>query len=118
MVQQLAPDGTPLSAQVMNNATVSPTFTVSAVGALPDGGYVVAWVEVSDGTLYARRYAADGTPRGPQTRINLVTTSPSTPIAILPQPGGGFVIEWSGVGTDGVRRNYARVFSADGLVAP
>ena len=67
--------------------------------------------------LYARRYAADGTPLGPQTRVNLVTTSPSSPMAVLARPDGGFTIEWSGVGSDGVRRNYARVFPANGLIA-
>jgi hypothetical protein len=28
---------------------------------------------------------------------------------------GGFMISWSGVGSDGVRSNHARVFPATGL---
>jgi hypothetical protein len=115
MVQQFAPDGTPLAALIVNDATASPGFTLSAVAGLPDGGYVAAWVEVG-GNVYARRYAANGSPVGEQTRINVFTTSNAGP-AVVVLPDGSFTISWSGVGTDGVRATYARTFPANALVA-
>jgi hypothetical protein len=115
MVQQFAPDGTPLAAQVVNDATASPDFTLSAVGALPDGSYVVAWVEVG-GNVYARRYAANGAPVSAQTQVN-VTTSGNAGPAVIVLPDGSFTIAWNGIGADGVRATYARTFPAGGLMS-
>jgi hypothetical protein len=115
MVQQFAPDGTPLAAQVVNDATASPDFTLSAVSALPDGGYVVAWVEVG-GNVYARRYAANGAPVSGQTQVNVTTTGNAGP-AVIVLPDGSFTIAWNGIGTDGVRATYARTFPAGGLMS-
>jgi hypothetical protein len=81
---------------------------------LADGGYVVAWIEV--GEVHARRFAADGTPVGEETRINLVTTSSAGPVTVGAMAGGGFMISWSGVGADSLRSSYARVFPATGLL--
>jgi hypothetical protein len=115
MVQQFAPDGTPLAVRIVNDATATPPlFTWVNVGGLPDGGYVVAWFELS-GNVYARRYAADGTPLGEQTRINLVTTKVGQP-AVVALSDGRFMISWAGEGADGVRRTYGRVFPSDGLI--
>lgn len=117
LVQQLAPDASPLAgAKTVDDSTsASPTHQSPAVAGLPDGGYVVAWIEAGD--VHARRFAANGTPAGDETRINLVTTAVQPPIAVVPMASGGFMISWSGVGADGVRRNYARLFPANGLLA-
>jgi hypothetical protein len=114
MVQQFAPDGTPLPAQIVNDATASPGVALSAVGGLPDGGYVVAWAEAG-GNVYARRYAANGTPVGAQTQINVTTTGNAAPSVIV-LSDGSFTVAWSGIGTDGVRATYARTFPAGGLI--
>jgi hypothetical protein len=120
-IQQLAPDGTPLtSPRVADGA--HPGFawhTAPAAAGLPDGGYVVVWIEnetLLNARVHALRYAADGTLVGPVTRINLVTTLPQKQTAVVPMAGGGFMITWSGVGADGTRGNYARVFPANGLL--
>jgi hypothetical protein len=115
-VQQFAPDGTPLPARSVNDATGSLNFAFPSVAGLAGGGYVVAWTELGGSDVYARRYAADGTPLSPQTRVNLVTTGAQGGFVIA-LPDGGFMIVWSGVGADGVRRNYARRFPSNGLLA-
>jgi hypothetical protein len=116
MAQQFAADGTPLAARIVNDATATlPFFTWSYVTGLPDGGYVVAWFELN-GNIYGRRYAADGTPLGEQTRINLITTKVGQP-AVVALSDGRFMISWDGEGADGVRRTYGRVFPSDGLIA-
>jgi hypothetical protein len=116
-VQQLAPDGTPLTSQRSVDDSIPGAGAHSAPSAagLPDGGYVVAWIEA--GEVHARRFAADGAPLGVETRINLVTTSAQGPTTMVPMASGGFMITWSGVGADGIRANYARVFPANGLLA-
>ncbi len=109
-VLQLAPDATPLGAERIVDGSTAPAngHAAGAVAGLADGGYVVAWIEV--GEVHARRFAADGTPAGGETRVNLVTTSVEAPLDVVAMAGGGFMITWSGVGTDGVRSNYGRLF--------
>jgi hypothetical protein len=117
MVQRLATDGTPLgSATMIDESGLSPeAYGSTAVAGLPDGGYVVAWI--GGGEVHARRFAADGTPAGTETLVNLVTTAAQGPVAVVVMVSGGFMVTWSGVGTDGIRRNYARRFPANGLLA-
>jgi hypothetical protein len=109
-VLQLAPDASPLGAARIVDGSTAPAngHAAAAVAGLADGGYVVAWIEV--GEVHARRFAADGTPAGEETRINLVTSSVEAPLDVVAMAGGGFMITWSGIGTDGVRSNYGRVF--------
>lgn len=116
-VQQLAPDGTPLTSprSVDDSIPGAGAHSAPSAAGLPDGGYVVAWIEA--GEVHARRFGADGTPAGVETRINVVTTSAQGPTTVVPMANGGFMISWSGVGPDGTRANYGRVFPANGLVA-
>jgi len=109
-VLQLAPDATPLGAARIVDGSTAPAngHAAGAVAGLADGGYVVAWIEV--GEVHARRFAADGTPVGEETRINQVTTSAEPPLDVVAMAGGGFMITWSGIGSDGVRSNYGRLF--------
>jgi hypothetical protein len=115
-MQQLAADGTPLASWRPVDGSIPGFGSHSAPSAagLPDGGYVVAWIDA--GQVHALRFAADGTPAGAETRINLVTTLPQGPTTVVPMAGGGFMIAWSGVGADGTRANYGRLFSASGLL--
>lgn len=115
-VLQLAPDGTVVSQSIADGSVLPGTaHEAPAVFALADGGYVVAWIE--SGEVHARRFTASGAPAGPETRINLVTTGAQAPVAVVAQASGGFMITWSGLGSDGVRANYGRRFTASGLLA-
>lgn len=115
-VQRLAPNAAPLAdpGVVDDSTPVAPEHSAPAVAGLPDGGYVVAWIEA--GEVHARRFAADGAPLGEETLVNLVTTAVQAPVDAIAMAGGGFMISWSAVGADGVRRNYGRVFQAGGLL--
>lgn len=114
--QQLAPNAAPLAgARIVDDSTpLAPAHEAAAVAGLPDGGYVVAWIEA--GKVHARRFAASGTAAGEETRINRVTTSAQSPLAVVAMADGGFMISWSGLGADGVRRNYARMLTASELL--
>jgi hypothetical protein len=114
-VQQLTADGTPLGApQIVDDQTANPIFAVIGVGALADGGSLIAWSQV-DGNVYARRYLPSRAPAGPQTKINLVTTSANRPVGVAVRDDGSFEIHWTGVGSDGVRRTYVRTFASGSL---
>lgn len=117
LVQQVAADGAPVTdAQVVDDQTPSPLFASIAIGALPDGGSVIAWID--NGDVYARRYLASGAPAGPQTKINVVTTSASGPMwGVAVRADGSFEVHWNGTGADGVRRWYVRTFPANALTA-
>lgn len=115
MMQQVAADGTPVTAaQVVDDQTASPVFDIIAVGALPDGGSVIAWTQ-ADGNVYARRFNADGTPAGPQTKINLVTTGAGGPVGVTVMSDGSFAIRWTATGSDGVAGTFVRTFPANAL---
>ena len=115
-VQHISAAGVALPAQVASSLT-SPGRAIVSIAGLPDGGSVVAWFELAIGgvggnAVYARRFAADGTPLGPQTRVNL-TTTPTYWSEIMVLADGRFMIFWDVGGT-----RYARIFPAGGLVAP
>jgi hypothetical protein len=110
VVQHISESGVALPAQVASSLG-APNRALVAVAGLPDGGSVVAWFELG-GNVYARRFAADGSPVGPQTRINQATT-PTGGTEILVLSDGSFAIAWD-VGST----RYARKYPANGLVAP
>lgn len=115
-VQHISAAGVALPAQIASNLSAPGRAFVSIAG-LPDGGSVAAWTEVPVGgvgarVVYARRFAADGTPMGPQTRVNL-TTTPTNVTEIMALADGRFMIAW-----DVSSSRYARIFPADGLIAP
>jgi hypothetical protein len=110
-VQHITAAGLALPAQVASDP-VPPFYGFVANAGLPDGGSVVAWFDLAAHNVYARRFAADGTPMGPQTRINL-TTTPTSGTEIMVLADGSFTITWD-VGS----ARYGRTFAADGLVAP
>jgi hypothetical protein len=110
IVQHITASGVALAPQVASSMG-SPNRALVANAGLPDGGSIVAWLELG-GNVYARRFAADGTPVGPQTRVNLITT-PTAGTEILVLADGSFMIAWD-VGST----RYARTFPAGGLQMP
>jgi hypothetical protein len=95
------------------------------VGFDADGDFVVVWESDSstggdpDRSIQARRYAADGTPLGPQFQVNTYTGSRQEGARVGVAPGGEFVVVWwSYLGWDGGDDDgasvQARRFDADG----
>jgi hypothetical protein len=105
---------------LVNSYTAGPAATNAlspkAVAMDANGNYVVTWSaygEDGDGWgVYARRFAADGTPRGREFRVNTTTRGDQEYSTVAMDPAGDFVITWSSLGGDwGVR---ARRYAADG----
>jgi Ca2+-binding RTX toxin-like protein len=72
--------------------------TASAVAALPDGGWVVAWTsEGQDGSgagVYGQRYSAAGATVGDEFAINTTKTSTQDGPALTALADGGWVVAW------------------------
>jgi large repetitive protein len=67
---------------------------------------VVAWTSSGGygGTppdVFGQRYASDGTPLGPEFRINTFTTNAQNRSAAAADPAGNFVVTWDSYGQDG-----------------
>lgn len=88
----------------------SPSVAVDA-----DGDYVVTWEsyqqEDLDWNIYAQRYAADGTPRGGEFRVNMVTDVYHTDSSVAMDAVGNFVVTWT---QGALGQVWARRFYADG----
>ena len=91
-----------------------------------DGQFVVVWTSygqagdlTSEGNIYARRFAADGTPLGSEFGINQTTAGHQHEAAVAYEfDTNRFLVAWSSVGQDGSGSGiYARFMNADGSAA-
>src|SRR5262245_44419699 len=75
--QRYSASGTPLGGEFRVNTFTGSDQYPPAVAMDADGDFVIAWSSIGqDGSgwgVYARRYAADGTPRGGEFRVNTFT---------------------------------------------
>lgn len=94
-------DYTPIpdAGEFLVNTTTANDQTYSAVGALSDGGYVIAWVsqgQDGDGTgIYAQHYASSGAKVGGEFRVNTATGGSQSSPYVVGLEGGGFVVSWT-----------------------
>ncbi|MEM8599440.1 MAG: T9SS type A sorting domain-containing protein [Bacteroidota bacterium] len=117
--QRYAADGTPQGAEFRVNTytTNDQRFPSAAMDA--DGDFVVAWTSVGqDGSsfgVFAQRFAADGTPQGPEFQVNTYTTSFQSGASVAMDADGDFVVAWTSFDQDGVRDGvFAQRFATDG----
>lgn len=90
-----------------------------AIAALVDGGYVVAWVVVTDATsadVRAQRFDTAGMPSGPELAVNTITEREQWSPAAAGLAGGGFVIAWD-TNHQGAFDVFARLYGPDGTPA-
>ena len=116
------------------NQTASLSQRAPSVAALPEGGFVIAWVsEKSLGVDtngaprytaagYVRRFNADADPRENEFQLNTGTELAANPV-VCASPNGGFAVVWSRKGSVGVTTSvlagaswdvYARFFDSAG----
>ena len=118
LVQRLDSAGAQVGAAIPVTAVASFLYGDPELLALPDGGWVAAWVG-PDGAgqgIFARRFAADGTALGPPVQVNTAAVSDQTQPALSLTGDGGYVIAWtSRSGTDFELR--AQRFDAAGAPA-
>jgi hypothetical protein len=99
------------------NNQISPS--ISAAG---DGSFVVAFAsyggdDPADGTtagVFARRYAANGSPFGDDFQVNTYTTGGQASPDVGVQPGGGFVVVWHDSAQFARSGIVARLYDATG----
>ncbi|HRC84896.1 MAG TPA: hypothetical protein PK413_04740, partial [Thermoanaerobaculia bacterium] len=98
-VQALSSSGQPLGEAVALGLLNREANSLPSVAAAPDGRFVVAWARYAeeDGLLdvYARRFDSDGTPLGPEFRVNQITLSDQTDATVAMDAQGNFVVAWS-----------------------
>lgn len=125
-------DGSPLGAPFQISTWSSSHQSQPAVAGGADGGFVVVWHSVSGSpgsdlsgySIQGRRYAANGSPDGPQFQVNTYTTNHQREHAVEVLADGRFVVAWSSNGaTSGDTSGYslqgqrygASVLFADGF---
>ena len=101
-VRRFAPDGLPLGPPMRVSGGLD-AFEVDLAVA-PDGGFVVAWTGLTDGrdpNVYARRFAASGSPAGPRFLLHGDTFNDQYLGGIALAPDGrlqAVVESWEGEG--------------------
>ncbi len=111
-------NGTPIGNDFQVNSYTTYYQTQASVALDPSGDFVVAWrsgyyydvngQDGSSGGIFARRFAADGTPAGSEFQVNTFTTGYQYGASLASASSGDFVVVWTNyVGQDG---SYAGVF--------
>ncbi|WP_245481456.1 VCBS domain-containing protein [Bradyrhizobium sp. LVM 105] len=115
-------DHTPIAdaGEFLVNTTTANDQTYSAIGALSDGGYVIAWVsqgQDGDGAgIYAQHYASSGAKIGGEFRVNTATAGSQSSPYVVGLEGGGFVVSWT-TGSDNGATIHLQRFDSSGSPA-
>ena len=114
--QRYNADGSAAGGEFHVNTTTASDQTDPSVAVLGDGSFVIAWQSLDqDGSLegiFARHYAANGTPIGGEFAVNTFTSGNQTAASIVVLADGGFLVSWMSNGQDsGI---YAQAFDAAG----
>ena len=116
--QMLDRNGAAIGSRFAVNAFTAGNQGLPAVARAQSGEFVIAWdSEAEDGDgygVYARRYAADGTPVGSIFQVNSTTPGDQTRPAVAMAADGSFVIVWQTVSIDGSTDIMAQRYQADG----
>jgi hypothetical protein len=104
--RRFASDGSAQGADFQVNTYTTNAQTWPAVGAAPDGDFVVVWgsdgssgTDTSATSVHGQRYASDGSTQGGQFQINTYTTSQQDIPRVAVAPDSGFVVVWTSFGT-------------------
>jgi hypothetical protein len=115
-------DGTPRGDEFAVIPELAANLRDPTLAVEPDGGFVAAWqapggeAAAAGYDVYARRFAADGAPRGGAFPVNTHSAGDQTAPAASAGQGGGFVVAWQSDGQDGAGLGvYARAFDAGGV---
>jgi hypothetical protein len=98
-VSRLDGQGLPVGEEFRVNTTTAGYQAQAALGLDSDGSFVVAWESVGqDGDqhgIFARAFAGDGTPLGPETQVNEFTVGRQRYPSLAADGQGGFVVTWT-----------------------
>lgn len=97
-IRRFSPDGQPLGPEIRVNSYLPGDQRNPNVAAAPNGDFLVTWQsEGQDGDregVYGQFFAADGTRRGHEIRINDVTLSAQRFPRVAADPHGNFIVTW------------------------
>ncbi len=103
--QRFAYDATKLGPEFQVNTFTTGDQSAPAVAADATGDYVVAWhSDGQDGDgygIYAQRLAADGSPMGPEFRVNTTTVDQQVNPTLALTPDRELLVAWQSNGQDG-----------------
>ncbi len=117
--QRLGPAGQLVGGEMRLNTTTNLDQRDVALAVAADGSFVAAWASTgqdgSNAGVYARRFAADGTPLTAELAVNLTTQGNQREPAVALEPGGRFLVAWQSTNQDGSGEGvYARAYDAGG----
>jgi cysteine-rich repeat protein len=111
--------GNPLAAEFQVNSYTTDSQAYASVAARPHGDFVIVWRSSGqDGSgtgIFARRFAQDGTPGGPEFQVNTYTTGHQNVPAVAVSDAGDFLVAWESEGQDGSDRGvFAQWYDREG----
>lgn len=116
--QRYAASGAPVGSEFRVNTFTAGDQTRPSVAVDADGDVVVAWQSAGqDGSqdgIYAQRYAATGTPLGPEFQVNMYTTGPQISPSVAVDADGDVVVAWESYIAGSFYDVYARTYNGVG----
>jgi len=101
--QRFSISGVPLGPEFRVNTATTDLQVNPSVAIVGASGFVVAWASSggyggAPADVFAQRFAGDGSPVGPEFRVNTYTTGSQSVPAVAGSPTGDFVVVWGGEG--------------------
>jgi Tol biopolymer transport system component len=116
--RRFAPDGTPLTAEILVNVTTKDEQSQASVVSDAAGNFIVSWTDGSEkkggSDILIRRFAAGGTALTGELRVNLSSGLQTNPVIAMNPATGGLVVAWQGKGSGDAEGIWFRRFAADG----
>lgn len=112
-------DGTAIGPAFRVNTTLHSGTPHLSAAATADGGFVVSWVDDSEGVeppfgytdpsnILARAFDATGAALGPELTVNSGTSGLQDECQVIGLPGGGFAVAWTDYSADAARSDAER----------
>jgi hypothetical protein len=120
--QRYDSNGAPAGPEFRVNSYTTDDQSSPSVAAAPDGRFVVTWAsDLQDGSysgVFGQRFDSNGSPVGPEFRVNRVTGLIQALPSVAAAPDGRFVVTWQSLGQDGSNYGvFGRRFHLDGIFA-
>ncbi|MFM2280229.1 MAG: hypothetical protein RLZZ444_2460, partial [Pseudomonadota bacterium] len=119
VLQRYDATGAAQGGEVLVNSFTTGNQERTAITALRDGGYVLAWS--SDGQdgdsagVYLQQFAANGSRVGGEKQVNTQTANSQSLPRVLGLADGGYAVAWTSEGQDGdLSGTYLQIYAANG----